>query len=613
MRGRRGLSSRAQRETCCVRVLWRTGRTDMPTPQETFAAAHRLHRSGQPAAAIPLYCEVIAAQPGFAEGHHQLGNALKALGRFEEALPPLEQAARLAPREAAIHLNLGVTRLELRQLPAAENAFRQAIALEPARPEAHNILGHTLLSQGRLGEASTCFHEALRLRPGYAPAHDNLGRLLRMQGRVPEAIASFRAALSLDPKPGTHSNLLLALNYVPGLSSGEILAEHRAWAERHAEPVRPPSRPPQPAPPRTGRLRVGYVSPDFAHHAVASFFEPVLAAHDRPAFEIFCYANVLAPDAVTARLRGLAEHWRDIAPLSDEQAAELIRADKLDLLIDLAGHTARNRLLVFARKPAPVQATWLGYPNTTGLDAIDFRLTDAVSDPAGRTDSGYSEKLVRMPGPFSVYAPAAESPSVLDLPARETGAVTFGCFNNFAKVTAEVIALWARLLAATPGARLFLKSRGLDDADTAARVQREFAERGISAGRIELDGRELSVNAHLDLYRRVDIALDTFPYNGTTTTCEALWMGVPVVTLAGQTHVSRVGASLLTHLGAPDWIAATPEEYVRIARSLAEDGPTLATIRAGLRERMCASPLCDAAGFTRALEAKFRELAGSKL
>jgi protein O-GlcNAc transferase len=580
----------------------------MPTLQETFDQAVRLQRSGQPAAAIPLYQEVIRAAPTIAEVHHQLGNAFKTLLRHDEALAPLAEAARLAPRDAVVRLNLGVTLLELQRYAEAEAHFRQALLIEPSRPEAHNILGNALFSQGRLAGAGACFREALRLRTDYAPAHDNLGRMARAQGRIEEAVAHYRAALALQPKPGTHSNLLLALNYIDGVSPQEILAEHQRWAARYAEPLTAVATKPDTDPIKGRRLRVGYVSPDFSNHAVAYFFEPVFNAHDRSAFEIFCYSNVLAPDKVTARLRATAEHWRDIAPLGDEQAAALIRDDHLDLLVDLSGHTARNRLLVFARRVAPVQLTWIGYPNTTGLSAIDFRLTDAVSDPVGKTESLHTEKLMRLPGPFSVYQPPADAPPVGPLPSL-VAPLTFGCFNNFAKVTPSMIALWSRLLGAIPESRLFLKSRGLEDPETATRIHGSFAKHGVNEERILLDGRELSVPAHLALYHQVDVALDTFPYNGTTTTCEALWMGVPVITLAGETHVARVGASLLTHVGAASWIAPTPEEYCQKAIELALDLRRMPSLRGELRERMRNSPLCDAALFTRGLEKIFRDIA----
>ncbi|MDI1250401.1 MAG: tetratricopeptide repeat protein, partial [Lacunisphaera sp.] len=508
---------------------------------------------------------------------------------------------RLAPKHAAAWLNLGVACLENNAVEDAIQAFRRALKLEPGRPEAHNILGHALATAGQSGPAEAAFNAALRLAPGFAPAHDNLGRLCRAGGRLPEAIVHYRAAIARRPDPYTHSNLLFALNFVSGIPPAEILDEHRRWHEVHAAPLTPPPASPPVRPPGH-RLRVGYISPDFAHHAVAYFIEPVLAAHDRTRVEVFCYASVAAPDRFTTRLQALAEHWRDIARLDDEAAAAVVRADDLDLLIDLAGHTARHRLLVLARRPAPVQAIWIGYPNTTGLDAVDYRLTDAQSDPPGRTEAFYSERLVRLPANFSCYRPDEDAPPVNDLPAAAGAGVTFASFNQFAKVTPGVIALWARVLLAVPGSRLLLKSRGLGDPGVAQRVHEAFARAGVAPERIALNGERLSVAAHLGLYHGVDVALDPFPYNGTTTTCEALWMGVPVITLAGDTHVARVGASLLTHAGLADWIAATPDDYVARAVAAAGDLPALAALRRGLREQLRASALCDATAFTRGLE-----------
>ena len=374
----------------------------------------------------------------------------------------------------------------------------------------------------------------------------------------------------------------------------DVFAEHRRWHAQHAAPLAagtPP--PPLTFAPGARRLRLGYVSPDFNHHAVACFIEPVLAAHDRTRVEVFCYAAVRAPDRITARLRRLAEHWRDIAPLDDAAAAALIRADRPDLLVDLAGHTAHHRLGVFARRPAPVQATWLGYPNTTGLDAIGYRLTDAVADPPGQTEAFHSEKLVRLPATFSCYGPDADAPPVNDLPAARAGAVTFGSLNNFAKITPAVIALWSRLLRELPGSRLVLKSRGLGDAAVAARIRDAFAVHGIEPARLTLDGAELSVAAHLSLYHGIDIGLDPFPYNGTTTTCEALWMGVPVVTVTGANHVARVGASLLTHCGLTELVASDEAGYIAAAVALAGDPDRMTTLRRTMRDRLNAAPLTD--------------------
>ncbi|MFT3869106.1 MAG: tetratricopeptide repeat protein [Nibricoccus sp.] len=567
-----------------------------------------LRALGRTDEALADFNQAVGLDPSQAEAHHQLGNLFKSLNRYTEATASLRRASELAPKNAAIWLNLGVALLTQSGRDEAIACFQKAIALEPGRAEAHNILGSALLDAGRSSEARVQLEKALQLKPAYSAPHDNLGRLFRAQGRAVEALAEFRKALAGQANAGTHSNLVYALNFVPDLPAAEIFAEHKRWAEIYAEPLKSKQIPLENDFEPARRLRIGYVSPDFIHHAVSYFIEPVLTAHNRAQVEIFCYSNVAGPDQVTQRLRALSDHWRDIAPLGDEQVAELIRSDKIDILVDLAGHTARNRLLVFARKPAPVQVTWIGYPNTTGLDAVDWRLTDAISDPPGETEPFYSEKLVRLPGPFSVYRPSDDAPPVAPPPALKNGCATFGSFNHFAKISPQVLALWARLLARLPGTRLFMKARGLADPETAGRVRETFASQGVSPDRLELRSDELSVVDHLNLYHGVDIALDTFPYNGTTTTCEALWMGVPVVALAGQTHVARVSASLLTHLGRSEWIGHSEDDYLEKCIQLGSDPLHLAEIRTGQRERMRCSPICDAVRFTAQLEDTYREL-----
>jgi len=355
-------------------------------------------------------------------------------------------------------------------------------------------------------------------------------------------------------------------------------------------------------------LRVGYVSPDFRRHPVASFIEPILAAHDRKRFEVFCYAVHLKPDAVTARLKALADHWREIGSLDAEAAANLIREDGIDVLVDLAGHTANNRLAVFARKPAPMQATYLGYPGSTGLPAIDWRITDAVADPLGAAEALHTEKLMRLPETFQCFQKPSDAPAIGPVPMLKAGHVTFASFNMLAKVHPALVARWAGILHAVENSRLVLKAAPFRDAGTRAHYHAMFATHGIAAERIELLGYIQSPAAHFALYNRIDVALDTDPYNGATTTCEALWMGVPVVTLAGRSHVGRVGTALLTHLGLEDLIAATPEDYVARAVSLARDPAKLASLRETLRPRMEASSLTDPARFTKALEDAYREM-----
>jgi predicted SAM-dependent methyltransferase len=402
-----------------------------------------------------------------------------------------------------------------------------------------------------------------------------------------------------------HSHWLLSQLYRKGEGAAEMLDLHRAWARRHArdfgwqaaraEHERRPER----------RLNIGYVSADFKRHSVAYFVEPLLAAHDRARYKIFCYSGAARPDEVTRRIRECCEEWRDISRLSDDWVAEQMRADRIDILVDLAGHTGSGRMLLFARKPAPVQVTWLGYPGTTGLAALDYRITDPIADPEGAADGAYVEKLHRLPAGFLCYGPPSDCPAVVEPPCLGSGRVTFGCFNHLPKLTPATVALWARLLEAVPQARLLLKSFGLSAQSARDALLEQFAAHGIGVERLLLRGPQESLAGHLAAYGEVDIALDVFPYNGTTTTCEALWMGVPVITLAGGTHVSRVGASILSQAGMPDLVAASPEEYLRKACALAADRPRLQSLRAGMRARLQGTPLLDATAFARSIEGAY--------
>jgi predicted O-linked N-acetylglucosamine transferase (SPINDLY family) len=429
-----------------------------------------------------------------------------------------------------------------------------------------------------------------------------------MLGELEEALRCYRSALALQPDLlPAHTGLLLAMHYSDGTTPQETLAQSRRFAERLPHGPAPTAdrlRPSQ----AMGRLRVGYVSPDFREHSVAWFLEPLLAAHDRQAFEVIGYASVARPDAVTRRLLSHCHRACEVHDLSDEQLAALVREHRVDILVDLAGHTRGNRLGAFARWPAPVQVTYLGYPGTTGVPAIAYRLTDAIADPAGVTDADHSERLVRLPHGFLCYRPPSEAPPVSPGPVERAGQITFACFNNRPKITEAAVALWARLLRELPGSRLVLKSAGLSDAGGRARLLAQFDRHGIGAERLALWGMVRSPWEHLAYYAQADIALDTFPYNGTTTTCEALYMGVPVVTLAGRSHAARVGASLLTRVGLPELIAGSPDEYVACAVALAQDRARLRGLRAGLRDRLLRSPLCDAALITRSIEDAYRAM-----
>lgn len=402
----------------------------------------------------------------------------------------------------------------------------------------------------------------------------------------------------------------MLLNYLPGTDADAVFEEHLEWG-RVAEARVPRLELDTPAEDTRRCLRVGYLSPDFREHSVASFIEPVLRQHDRSRFEVCCYSSLPMPDETTRRIREAVDVWRDIDKLSDGEAARLIREDRIDILVDLSGHTAGGRLGIFAARPAPIQMTWMGYPNATGLRTIDYRITDGVADPAGE-EAHYSEELLRLDGCFLCYQPVTDAPEVAPLPALTNGHVTFGSFNNFSKINPGVLQLWAEVLKQVPGSRLLLKCPALTDATVRGRVSAALQALGIGTERVDLLGHTRTRQEHLALYARVDIAVDTFPYNGTTTTCEALWMGVPVLSLVGKRHAGRVGASLLSAAGLSDWLADTPESFVAIAQTMVADVTRLARLRGSLRGQLAESSLCDAAGFVRRLEAVMQQAWGRR-
>jgi protein O-GlcNAc transferase len=483
---------------------------------------------------------------------------------------------------------------------------RGAFASDPAA-NAELGRGRALADEGRLGEAVQRFRRALAIKPDFAEAHYHLANALWNQGHIAPALGRYRRAIALDPShEAARSNLAFALNYDPQASPSETYAAHLAWAALFPPPQakshansREPDR----------RLRIGYVSGDLCTHAVSSFFEPLLASHDRAAFEVFCYSSLAArqEDDTTARLRSHADHWVRISSHSDESVAARIEKDRIDILVDLGGYTMQSRVKVFAVKPAPVQVTWLGYLNTTGLASMDYRVTDATVDPAG-ADRFNSEALVRIPAPCLCYRPCDLAPPVAEPPALAAGHVTFGSFNNLPKLAPDVIRTWAKVLHAVEGSHLVIKTVQMRDAATADDLRRRLAAEGIGPERVELLAWRVRTEHHLARYGLIDIVLDTFPFNGVTTTCEALWMGVPVVTLRGDRPYGRVGASLLTALDLGRFIADNPDKYVKISVGLARNVGRLKTLRASLRERMRASSLCDGATFARHLEQAYRAM-----
>ncbi|HMB96418.1 MAG TPA: tetratricopeptide repeat protein, partial [Tepidisphaeraceae bacterium] len=565
-------------------------------------------RQKRPDLAVDSLQKSIELNANSVQAHAMLGTVYRHLGKLDEAIAASQKAIELKSDFVQAHNNLATALHSARRWDDAAAAFEQALRLNPDDVSTLNNYANLLAEIDKPAKATRYYRAALSADPSRIEILSNLGNVLKSQAKLSEAIACYKQTLALQPqRADIHSNLLMTMNCQPQADSG-LLAEHQKWAERHAARHYPTSlsftndRSPD------RRLRIGYVSPDFRRHSVAYFFEPILIAHDRAQFEIFCYSDVVHGDDVTQRLRDRADQWRDIAGLSDVRIAQLIRKDEIDILVDLAGHTAHNRLIAFAHRPAPIQVNYLGYPNTTGVATIDYRITDAQADPPGLTESQHTEKLVRLPSGFLCYRPAENSPPPRDVAQGENSFLTFGTCNNFAKVTPQMIALWSKILLAVPDSRLLIKAKSLGEESVQQEMHAAFANHGIDAQRLQLLTHEPSFLKHLTTYQQIDIALDTFPYHGTTTTCEALWMGVPVVTRAGNAHVSRVGVSLLHRVGLNELIAENDEQYVSIAIDLASDPQRRKNISSSLRDRMQSSPLTNAENFVRDMESIYRQM-----
>ena len=511
---------------CCRRVL-------AIDPQHAKALANLaavLQSRGANDEAVRHYREAIAADPTLAPPRFNLAMLLLASGRHGEALEQMRRAAALDPSRAEWHAIIGEACIAAGHPLDAISSLETALRLAPGRAEWHVMIGQACVAAGRPHDAISSLETALRLAPDSAHANEQLGFGLLEIGDATGALARFRHALKFAHSlPEVASNSLFALNYIFGQTPEAIFAEHAAWGQGVSRGRTDGAHANDPSPER--RLRIGYVSGDFREHSVAFFFEPILANHNHGQFEVFCYYNNDHADAVTQRLKSGADHWRPVQALSDEAMADLVREDAIDILVDLSGHSDKNRLPVFGRKPAPVQVTYLGYPTTTGLSAMDYRLTDAKVDPEGNGDRWYSERLVRLPGTMWCYRPQEGLPSVTPPPCLSNGHVTFGSLNHYAKLSPQAIALWARLLKLLPEARLVFTTipRGTKNES----LRERLVDAGVAGDRLELHDR-LPRKEFNDLISRIDIALDPFPYGGTTTTCDLLWMGVPVMFALGR-------------------------------------------------------------------------------
>jgi protein O-GlcNAc transferase len=612
----------------------------MPGSAEVhYNKASSLLEQGLTALAIASFCDAIALKPDYAEAYCNLGVALADQRQWNEAADSYRRAIALRPEDAVAHSNLAGTLIKLGKMEEAVACYRQsiklqpdlakahhglaqvlreldrfteaidsaqtAISLDPAMAEAHNTLGELYRMQGQLDEATESLQLALRLQPDFAGAYNSLGLVLMDRGLLDSADELLRKALRIKPDYAlAYSNLLLLNQYMADVSPAELFAEHLRYAERFETPrkanwpthanVRSPER----------RLKIGYVSPDFRYHSVAFFIEPIFANHDKSQVELHCYYNHAARDWQTDAIAAHADQWVDCFGMSDEELAERIRADGIDILVDLSGHTGHNRLLVFARKPAPIQVTWIGAAGTTGLSAMDYRISDRYLTPPGMFEAYHSEHLVLLPDTGVAYRPDPNGPPVNPLPALSSGRLVLACLNNLVKINRRVLTVWARLLAELPSAQLMLgnvKTPGIR-----RDMLQRLAEAGIDQDRVILQPR-LATRDYLELHHGIDLALDPFPFGGGTTTMHSLWMGVPVLTLAGDQVVSRCGASALARVGLQDFITYDEDEYVERAIDICSDLPALDQLRQSLRGRMSQAN-CDAKTITRQLEAAFRKM-----
>ena len=607
-----------------------------------LAEGDRLRDGQCLAEAMASYERVIDLAPSRPEGHYKLGTVYGRAGRNVDAEQCYRRALELQRGHLGALNNLALICFSQARFGEAEGLYREILVNRTDHVEAHINLGNLLAESGRADEALYHFRRATELRPDSAIARERLGSMLRNFGRVVEALEQIERSLEIDPRSAVAWNNLGACHFVRGehaeadhafaeslaldenqdaawnnrlflsnlvtLERDETFRRHLAygaWLRRRCGPAALDHS--RHAAEATRRLRIGFVSGDLRHHSVAYFVRGFLGALDRSQCETWAYSTSRKTDELTAELRPLFQNWRDIFDMDDAAAVRLMNDDRIDILIDLAGHTSDNRLAIFGRRAAPVQVSWIGYPATTGVDSIDYRITDALADPTDEDQLYFTERLWRMPGPFLCFSPPVVAPQVEPPAETRAGPVTFGSFNARVKLGAECLDLWVRVLNELPEARLLIKSiNGVEEVEAKEQLVADFVRRGVAAERVEVLSSIPSTAEHLKQYQRVDIALDAFPYHGTTTTCEALWMGVPVVTLGGDRHASRVGCSLLTHAGLPELIAHSTDEFVAIACALARSPQRLATYRSVLRQQMSGSVLLDAESMARRFEAAMR-------
>lgn len=561
-----------------------------------------------PQTALELVQRAIAAEPGVADYHNSLAVFLTDLGRIDEAIAAAHRAVQLRPDYAEGHQTLANALRQKGDAAGSMAGYEAALRVNPNLPEACNNLGIVYLRSGRVEDAVRLLNHAITLVPNWPQAWNNYANALFQDWKLNEALAACRHALNLRPNfDRALSNLAFFSSLDPTADEKAIVEIHRQWDKLHGEPLRNQIRPHSNNRSPDRRLRIGYISPDLREHSVAYFVEPLLASHDSAQVEVFCYSGAPQQDQTSVRLRSYGHHWQDVSKLSGEHVTDLIRRNQIDILVDLSGHTAGGRLPILARKPAPVQVSYLGYPNTTGLSAIDYRLTDVHCDPAGMTELYYSEQLARLSETLACYRPADAAPDVTELPAIKNEHITFGSFCVLPKLNDELIKTWSRILQQVEGSRLLVAAAGLNEPGIAQRVRDAFAKHGADPARLQLVG-QMSLLDYLASHAHIDLILDSFPVNGHTITCHGLWMGVPSICLTGKTYRGRLATSVMTNLGLPQFIAANTDQYVAIAAKLSSDTANLAQLRSTMRDRMRSSVLMDAPRFARNVESAYRDM-----
>jgi len=575
-------------------------------PLNYYNKAQNLKNNGNFSGALEALEIANTLKPDFFEARVNSAEACRILGKTAQAIENMEVAIYLKPDFFAGHNALGLLFYSIASFELAIKSFKNAISINPDFFEAYYNLGNCLRDVENFDEAITCFKTAISINPRFIQALTNCGEALLITGMIEEAEHCFLRALDIDKSSNiVISNLLLTQNYNPDYSQKQLFRHHRKYASLMLPCIDPFPAPVKKMCTTDNKLRIGYVSGDFRNHPVSYFIAPLFAYCNKHGFDIFCYSNTKTPDSKTVYFRTQANAWHSICDMTDLEAAEKIRSDKIDILVDLSGHSADNRLGVFYYRPSPIQVTYLGYPNSTGMDSMGYRLTDSICDPTDG-EAYYSETLHRLPGGFCCFGPPENAPAVAAAPVTTNNCITFGSTHLLARLNNQVLDLWAILLKRIPSSRLRIVRNTLKG-NAATRILDRLTSHGIEASRISLINN-VPAHGHLEIYKEIDVLLDTFPWSGHTSACEALFMGVPVISLRGDRFAGRMVSSILSSLCMTDFIAESKEDYVVKSEQIASDIPGLCSLRATLRERMLNSPLCDGKNFTKNIEAAYRRL-----